>query len=275
MSQEMTVELLQEALPKQLHINATQELADRINNLVEDPVHCEEIRKNFLTYSRVLAEGRFKTEDYLNAVTYASFKMMGYSNKESYIKTFPDRYTSLVAKNASEKDISAYVAMYHKGKLVNTILEQAAVPVWLLFQDITHKAIETQYKIMTDEEVSAKVRVEAANSILTHLKQPEVKKVEIDMSVKNGGGLGDLRDLMSQLAEQQLGAINGGVPVQTIAAQKVGAPMPQLPQGGQAAHQGPPQVMMNQSVIEDAEYVEVSKPEVTKGPSLFDCEMDQ
>ena len=283
----MTVELLKEALPKQLHLNATQDMVDKINTMVEDPVQCEEIRKNFLTYSRVLAEGKFKLEDYLNAVKYASFKMMGYSNKEAYIKSFPDRYTSLVAKNASEKDISAYVAMYHKGKLVNMILEQATVPTWLLFQDITHKAIETQYKIMTDDEVSPKVRVEAANSILTHLKQPEVKKVEIDMSVKNEGGLGDLRDLMTQLAEQQLGAIQGGVPVGMIAAQKIGAPMPavpQIPHGKAATYQGPTQVPMNStkppSPIEDAEYVEVKagpeqKPEPTRGVSLFDCEMEE
>ena len=217
MSQQlMTVELLKEALPKQLKGNATQELADKINGIVADPEMAQEIRNNFLSFNKVLMEGQFKTEDYLNAVSYCTFKLMGYSNKDAYAKAFPDRYTRLVANGASDKEISAYVAGYHKNKLVNIILEQAAVPIWLLNQDVYQKAINTQLMLMTDPDVSPKVRSDAANSIMTHLKAPEIKKVEIDMSVKNQGGIGELAETMVRLAEQQRELILGGAGAQVV-----------------------------------------------------------
>ena len=244
----MTVELLKEALPRTMHQSATQELADKINAMVEDPLIGAQVRENFVTYSKVLTEGRYKTEDYLNAVTYATYKVMGYTNKDAYARTFPDRYTALVAKGTSDKDISAYVAMYNKNKMVTKIMEQAVIPPWLLFQDIHHKAIQTQYEIMIDDDVSPKVRVEAANSLMTHLKAPEAKKIEIDMSIKGNSGLDDLRNMMMTLADQQLDAIKSGVPVHAIAAQKLGQALPAPTQNPLSA------------VIEDAEFV-VVEPE--------------
>lgn len=219
--QEMTVEVLREVLPKNLRGVATQEFADKINSIVSDPLVAQEVRDNFLTYTKVLKEGKFKTEDYLNAVVYATHKGMGYTNKDAYARTFPDRYSALVARGADDKTISAYVAMYHKNKLVNMILEQAAIPMWLLNQDVYQKAINTQLGIMSDPEVSPKVRAEAANSILTHLKPPEVKKFEIDVGVRNEGGIEDLKATMRELAETQLQAISHGMGVKELAARKL------------------------------------------------------
>ena len=215
----MTVDLLAGALPRGLKGNATQELADKINNLAVDPEVGQTIRDNFLTYSKVLGEGRFRTEDYLNAVQYVTYKSMGDTNRAAYAKTFPDRYTGMVAAGKDEKTIAAHISMYHKTQLVTKLIEQTLIPAWILFQDVYHKAIKTQLDLMTDEDVSAKVRSDAANSILTHLKPPEKQKIEIDMSVKNQGGLGDLKEMMEALAKEQLNAINGGAPVRAVAAQ--------------------------------------------------------
>ena len=212
---QMTVELLKATLPRALQINATQELADHINNIALDPEVAEEVRNNFLSYTKVLQEGKFKTESYLDAVTYVTHKLMGYSNQDAYIRTFPQRYQTLVAKGMSPKDISAYVAAYHSNKLVNLILEQTVVPSWLLNRDIYQRAINTQFELMTDPDVSAKVRSDAANSILTHLKQPETQKVELDVGLKNAGGIEDLMSSMRQLARQQQELIERGVPART------------------------------------------------------------
>lgn len=206
----MTVELLKEALPKQLHGNATQEFADLVNNLAMDPETCAEIRQNFLTYSKVIQEGKYKTEDYLNAVVYATHKFMGYTNKDAYVRSFPDRYQALVARGASDKDISAYVSAYSKNKLVIALLQQALAPVHLLYQDVFHAAIATQARLMSTAH-SEKVQADAANSILTHLKAPEVKKVELDVNVKESGGIAELRETMTQLAQQQKALIEGKV----------------------------------------------------------------
>lgn len=205
----MTVEDLKQALPKNLQHQANQEFADKINMIVNEPEAAEEVRNNFLTYAKVLQEGKYKTEDYLNAVTYATFKIMGHTNKDAYAKAFPDRYQTLVLKGASEKDISAYVAAYHKNKLVNQILEQAVIPSWLLNQDAFQKAINHQLHLMQNAN-SEKVQTDAANSLLTHLKPPETKKVELDVSVKNQGGISDLMATMEQLAQTQLTMIRGG-----------------------------------------------------------------
>ena len=213
---EMTVELLKEALPRHLHCAASQELADKINGMSDDPEVARYVRENFVSYTKVLNEGRFKTEDYLNAVTYVTFKLMGYSNKDSYAKTFPQRYTKLIADGRSDQEISAYVAGYHKNKMVNTILEQAVIPSWLVNQDIFQKAINTQYLLMTDDNVSPRDRTAAANSILQHLKPPETKKIEVDVSLKGAGGISELADTMAKLAQVQLTAISNGAGAQAI-----------------------------------------------------------
>lgn len=205
----MTVADLKQALPKGLQHQATQEFADKVNMIVSDPEAAEEVRNNFLSYTKVLQDGKYKTEDYLNAVTYCTFKLMGHTNKDAYAKTFDARYKALVLRGASEKDISAYVAAYAKNKLVNQILEQATIPTWLLNQDVFQKAINVQLELMTTAN-SEKVRADAANSILTHLKPPETKKVELDVSVKNQGGISDLMATMEQMAQQQLQMIHAG-----------------------------------------------------------------
>lgn len=67
-----------------------------------------------------------------DAVTFVSYRVMGKNNKTSYQLTFPDRYTNLVARGATDKDISSFVTAYSKNILVNRIMEQSIVPSWVL-----------------------------------------------------------------------------------------------------------------------------------------------
>lgn len=218
---QLTVELLRQTLPKALQVNATQELADKINNIALDPEVADEVRANFLSYTKVLQDGKFKTETYLDAVTYVTHKLMGYSNQDSWVRTFPQRYQTLVARGETPKTISAHVAAYHANKLVNLILEQSIIPSWLLNRDIYQRAINTQFDLMTDPDVSPKVRSDAANSILTHLKQPEAQKIELEVSTKEDAGVADLMATMRQLAAQQRELIASGVPAATVARQRL------------------------------------------------------
>lgn len=216
----LTRDQLEQALPPNLKGAATQQLTDRINNVVTDPIVAEQIKENFVSYTSVLKDGRFKTDDYLSAVTYVSYKLMGLSNQDAYMRTFPKRYQALLAKNTSSKDIAAYVSAYNKGKLVNLILEQTLVPSWVLNQDIYQKAINTQLELMTTAQ-SEKVRTEAANSILTHLKRPEVKSINLNLGTQENSGLAELKGMLTQLAEKQIEAIQSGTPTQLIAAQPI------------------------------------------------------
>ena len=205
----LTVQEVAKALPSHLKTAATQSLVDSLNQLQLDPEAAEAIRDNFISYTHVLKEGRFKLEDYLNAIGYVSFKLMGYTNRESYARVFPQRYQSLVARGVDEKDISAYVAAYHKNKLVTSVLEQAIIPSWILNQDAYQKAINTQLALMTKAK-SEKVRCDAANSILTHLKKPESKQVELAITTKDNSGLEELKASMLDLVKVQQAMIEGG-----------------------------------------------------------------
>lgn len=216
----LTLEQVVRALPANLKKVATQQMVDDINNAASDPLIAQEIQDNWITYSSVLKDGRYKTEDYLNAVKYVSYKLRGDSNQDAYFKTFPLRYQNLVAKGTSPKDIAAYVSAYNKGQMVNKILEQSLIPTHVLNAHIFQQAINTQVELMTDPDVSPKVRSDAANSLLTHLKKPEAK-AEISIDIGENSGMTELRDTLRALAVQQQQLITQGVPTREIAAQKL------------------------------------------------------
>lgn len=220
----LTLDELKQAMPAHLKTAATQSFLDKINQIAGDPDIAKEIRDNFVSYTSVLKDGRFKTEDYLNAVTFVSYRIMGKNNKTSYQLTFPDRYTSLVARGATDKDISSFVTAYSKNILVNRIMEQSIVPSWVPNRDAFQSAINVQVSLMNDVNVSPKVRTDAANSIMTHLKKPDNLKVEIDVGVKEVSGMVELKDMLASLAQRQLDLIAQGVTTKEIAHQSI-APM--------------------------------------------------
>lgn len=217
----ITKEILARALPPNLKGAATDALVDAINQISADPIIAESIRENFLSYSAVLRDGKFKTEDYLNAVAYCSYKLMGDSNQDAYFKTFPQRYAALVAAGRTPKEISSYVASYNKGQLVNKIMEQALVPSWVLNAHMFQAALNTQFKLMNDEDVSPKVRTDAANSLLTHLAKPKEVGPLINIEMGENSGMTELKETLAKMAEQQRELIASGVTTQAIASQTI------------------------------------------------------
>jgi len=221
MNTPITKELVARALPGNLKSAATDQLADMINQISADPLIAEQIKDNFLSYTSVLKEGKFKVEDYLNAVAYCSYKLMGDSNQDAYFKTFPQRYANLVAAGRTPKEISAYVAAYAKGQLVNKIMEQTLVPSWVLNQHMYQAALNTQFKLMTNEDVSPKVRSDAADSLLTHLAKPKEAGPLINIDMGETSGMNELKDALARMAQQQQVLINAGVSTKEIAAQDI------------------------------------------------------
>lgn len=216
----LSEEEIKSALPVNLRGNVSDEFVTTVNNVIADPEAAAVVRENFVSYTHVLREGQFKLTDYLNAVTYASFKIMGLSSREAYERTFPNRYQALAARGASNKDISAYVAAYNQNKLVNLILEHAMIPTWVLNQDSFQKAINVQVELMLTAK-SEKVRSDAANSLLTHLKKPEKAQVEVDVNIRETSGMVELKNMLTELAETQQNLIGRGVPTRDIAHQKL------------------------------------------------------
>lgn len=209
------------ALPANLKGAVTDQMVDLLNNITTDQIIAEQVRDNFVAYSGVMKDGKFKIEDYIRAVTYVSYKLMGDSNQDAYFKTFPDRYQNMLAKGTSDKDMRAYVSMYAKGKLVNLIMEQSLVPTWVLNQDIHQQAINTQAKIMNDPDVCSRDRVAAANSILTHLGKPKEVGPLLNIDMRPQSGINELQDLLGKMAVQQRDLIGSGVSIKEIAATKI------------------------------------------------------
>jgi len=217
----LTAEQFKQVVPNQFKACVSQELIDQINKTLADPDMYETYRDNLLGYAHVMREGKFKMEDYINAIKYCSHKIMGASNIDAYVKTFPDKYQAMLSAGKNAKDISSFVTSYNKNKLVNLILEQSMIPSWVLNQDMYQKALNVQCELMLTAN-SEKVRSDAANSILTHLKPPEVTKVELDIGLKKDSAMEDLKSTLAELAMKQQQFIGAGVTqVKELAQQKL------------------------------------------------------
>ena len=213
----LTVDEFKSALPDKLRKTVSQELIDEVNTILSNPEEFENYRNNLISYTSVMADGKFTIPQYLDAVRYVSFKLMGCTNIDAYIKTFPARYQNHLANGTSAKDISSYVSAYNKSKLVNLIYAQTMIPSHVLNQDLFQQALNVQADLMLNAN-SEKVRTDAANSLLTHLKQPEVKKVELDITHKQDDSIEILRQSTLELVRQQRLALEAGQITATQAA---------------------------------------------------------
>lgn len=209
-SNDLTIEQFQKVMPKGMKKTITNTLIASINKTLTDPALHAEYRNNLLSYTSVMQDGKFKIQQYLDAVRYVGFKLLGSSNIDAYVKTFPARYQYFINNKTTEKDISSYVCSYNKNKLVNLIFEQTMIPTHILNADLYQKAINKQASIMANEDASFKVQSEAANYLMTALKPPEVKKVELDISITEDKTIEDLRRTTLALAEVQHNLLASG-----------------------------------------------------------------
>lgn len=205
----LTIEQFKSALPDKVRKTVNQELIDQINTTLNEPELYEAYRDNLVSYTSVMADGKFKISSYIEAVKYVSHKLMGCTNIDAYTKTFPAKYARFIAQGVSAKDIASYVTAYNKNKLVNLIFEQTLIPSYVLNQDLYQKALNVQADLMMNAK-SEKVRCDSANSLLTHLKMPETQKVELEIGVKEDSTIAALRATTMELAKQQRLMVESG-----------------------------------------------------------------
>ena len=189
--------------------SVNQELIDKINSTLSEPEMFEAYRDNLVGYTSILNDGRFKVSEYISAVKYVSHKLMGCTNIDAYSKTFPDKIQRFAAQGVASKDVASYVTAYNKSKLVNLIMEQTMIPSYVLNQDMYQKALNVQAELMLTAK-SEKVRSDAANSLLTHLKMPESQKVELNIGVREDSAIAALRATTLELARQQRLMVEAG-----------------------------------------------------------------
>jgi hypothetical protein len=213
--EQLTIKQFQRVLPKGVKAKLTSDMVNSINGVISDPGIRDNYRDNLLSYTNVMQDGKYKIQSYIDAVRYVSHKLMGSSNVEAYTKTFPSRYQRVVTENkhlepeAIGKILSSYVAAYNKTKLVVKVFEQTLVPSHILNADMYQKALNRQAYLMTHAN-SEKVQSDAANSLLTHLKMPEVNKIELDIGLKQDKSIDLLREATVALAKAQQESIKKG-----------------------------------------------------------------
>ena len=177
----------------------TQDFLDKIEASVTNSEVAEQFKENFVTYLNVLSKGKYKMDDYISAVKYVSYKLLGYSNIKAYAATFPDRYQRL--KDEDQQQIEAFVSMYARGKLVNQIFEQTMVPTYVLNAPLHQEALNELAMMIKDPDVRGMTKVKACEAILQHTKQPEVVKGELTIGIEQSDTINDLREIVENLAD--------------------------------------------------------------------------
>lgn len=212
---------LKKVMPTNRKGLVNQKLVDDLNGLLVDEALRENFRENLMSFTRVLGDPRYDITEYINAVKFVSYKLLGDTSLTAYTKTFPQRYQRFITEQFPANRISSYVAAYGRTQLVGLIMEQTLVPHYVLNQGLYQKALNTQADLMMSAK-SEKVRTDAANSLLTHLKMPEVSKVEIDVKVGEDDSIGELRKSTLELVKQQREMIKmGALNARQVAEQKV------------------------------------------------------
>ena len=215
------VENFKNALPKALRTSVTPALVEQVRKLAGDSEYAEFYTDNLVSYASVIKTGRYKVASYIHACKYVSHKLLGDSNADAYMKTFPSRYKRMVNKGLSDREISSFVAAYSKGQLVVKIMSQSIIPAYISNIDKLQKAIDREYHLMSHAR-SELVQHQAAAKLIDVLTPPEGVNMQLDVHVSADDTLSKLREVMGELAAVQLNAIqNKSVTIEHVAQSKI------------------------------------------------------
>lgn len=206
---EVTYDQFMKVLPKHRKNMLTQKMVDGLNGLMSNPVLRETYRDNLLSYTNVLTEGKFSLEGYVEAVRFVSFRLMGDSTVKAYSRTFPDRFQRMLDDGRDNKFLCTLASSFNKNMLVQKIFEQTMTPSHILNAGMYQDALNVQHGLMHNAK-SEHVRMNAADSIMTQLRPPEVQKLEMDINVKEDQSIQELRATTLELVGVQKNLIVEG-----------------------------------------------------------------
>lgn len=219
-------EFIKRALPVKLPPKRREQIAEQVNLICESPEMRDVYKDNMIGYASVLKEGNFQVSAYLNAVKFVTYKMQNISNTKAWMNTFSERVETIKKKYPPNKvtaTCSQYASSYAYTKLVRAIMDQLVIPTHIVNMDLFQEAINTQAKLMRDDSISPKVRSDAAHSLITTLKPPEVARLELEVKQSSEGKkmMQDFNDTMRMMAETQRQALTKGYTLDDIRMQDV------------------------------------------------------
>ena len=211
----VTLDSLKAVTPKSQRSMITTDLVEKLNKWGEDPKLLESYGENVLSYISVLRDGKFKIDDYMNAVRFVSYKLMGYTDIDAYTITFPERYQRLVDDGVPREDMSPYVAAYKKNMLVVKIFEQTVIPVRVTNNHMAQEALNELMRIGLSSR-SDMARVAALSKVIDKTDATEDSRLQIDIGVNNASIIDDYELAMKKMAEKQLELMAQGGDLKTI-----------------------------------------------------------
>lgn len=153
---------------------------------------------------------KISLRDYVNAALFVTYRAAGSSKIQAYTKVFPERVQRMQREQQNMGHLNSYADIYSKGKAVVDIQAKVMLPVYLVCHDLFFQALRVTTEIMTDDRVSPKVRVDAANNIMTYTRPPEMKKNELSINIQENDDILQLKEAMLLLAQNQSKQIDGG-----------------------------------------------------------------
>lgn len=180
---------------------------DLIEKICSEDFNEDEFIDSLIAFEDIGRTSRNSTEQYIKAVQFTSYVIMGETYTYAYKKTFPDR-----AMNASsEEHITSYASIYANGKLVKEIMQRMTLHNAMLFKDKEFKARKELFNIGMDESQTGKSRVEALKVFLDN-QYREQKDAGINVNINAGGSsaIDDINQALTQLANKQKDAIEAG-----------------------------------------------------------------
>lgn len=153
--------------------SVTPGLVDKINALANSDELSQTFKDNLTTYTTVLTQGVFTPAQYVSAVQYVSYRLMGHDVRPAWEKTFPERHATLLQKGTPAKGINSHASAYNKTKLVNLITEQSLIPSYIINNGYFQEAMDVGMGILRDPDASDKNKIDAMGKILDHTAMPE------------------------------------------------------------------------------------------------------
>jgi len=166
------------SLPKRSRNIPKEDLQYLVDLLTTEP----ELYEDVISYTDIIKEGKWSIVEYLNAVRYVTYQMMGHSNRQSFLKVFPDKI------GVPTVTLDKYVNKFNKSKLVLSLQKVATVPLYLTHHYLLNKAIAKQAELM-DTAKSEMVKHLAAKELCNILKPPEENYMQIDVNVKKDNSI--------------------------------------------------------------------------------------
>ena len=146
---------------------------------------------------------RINLQDYLNAALFVTYRNTGDTKVKAYTKVFPNRVQRMQREGQSMAHLNSYADIYSKNQCVVDIQAKMLLPTHIVCHDLFYEAMRVTADIMNDDKVSPKVRVDAANNIMTHTKQPQIKKQELDIKINESNEIEQLKQALFDLSVKQ------------------------------------------------------------------------